>query len=247
MALVLLLAAASSASAQSPASPGRALLQRMHAAYDGKWYRTLTFVQRTIVARPTGVVDTTTWYESLSGPARLRIDMGLPSLGNGVLYTADSSFRIRGGTLQSANASGNLFLPLIMGVYLQPIDVTERQLRAFKFDLDRSTEGTWLGRRAIIIGASAVTDSLSPQFWIDAERMVAVRVRGTLFGARSSDIELGGYEKIGAAWLATRVSITTGAQRQTEEYSDWKAGMDLPEALFDVAHWGAAAHWASKK
>lgn len=247
LALALVLFAASRAPAQSPVPPGRALLQRMHAAYDGKWYRTLTFVQRTIVARPTGVVDTTTWYESLSGPARLRIDQGSPALGNGVLYTADSSFRVRDGALLRASAGGNVFLPLIMGVYLQPVDVTERQLRGFKFDLDRSTEGVWLGRPAIIIGASAPTDSLTPQFWIDTERMIAVRVRGTLFGAQSSDITLGGYEKIGAAWLATRVVIATGPQRQMEEYSDWKAGMALPESLFDVSQWRAAPHWASER
>src|SRR4051812_25436296 len=69
---------------------GTELLARMHDAYSGKWYKTLTFVQRTIVTRPTGAVDTTTWYEALKSPDRLRIDFGNPSQGNGALYTVDS-------------------------------------------------------------------------------------------------------------------------------------------------------------
>src|SRR3982751_2746392 len=74
-----------------PAS-GVELLTRMHDAYAGKWYRTLTFVQKTTVTRPTGVVDTSTWYEALKSPDRLRIDFGDPSKGNGALYTTDSLY-----------------------------------------------------------------------------------------------------------------------------------------------------------
>ena len=65
-----------------PAS-GTELLQRMHDAYAGKWYKTLTFVQKTTITRPTGVVDTSTWYEALKSPDRLRIDFDDPSKGNG--------------------------------------------------------------------------------------------------------------------------------------------------------------------
>jgi hypothetical protein len=242
-----LVAPSSSSGAQATPAAGRGVLQRMHAAYDGKWYRTLTFTQRTVITRASGAVDTAIWYESLSGPARLRIDIGAPSLGNGSLYTADSSISVRNGAVVRASAPGNVFLPLIMGAYLQPVDVTERQLRAFKFDLGLSYENTWHGRPAVVVGASAPGDSLSPQFWIDTERLVLVRARGTLFSSQMSDIDVGGYEKVGAAWLATRISFVIGALRQAEEYMDWKANVELSEALFDVAQWKTAPHWVGGK
>ena len=109
---------------------------------------------------------------------------------------------------------------------------------------DRSYAATWKDRRAIVVGASSPGDSLAPQFWIDAERLVVVRVRGALFGPQGSDIDVGGYERVGRAWLATRISMAIGTQRQTEEYFDWKADVALPESLFDVEQWSTAVHWA---
>ena len=61
----------------------------MRSKYLGKWFKTVTFSQQTIQTRPTAVVDTSTWYEALKTPDRLRIDFGDPKNGNGVLYTAD--------------------------------------------------------------------------------------------------------------------------------------------------------------
>ncbi|HYV95985.1 MAG TPA: hypothetical protein VE967_00870 [Gemmatimonadaceae bacterium] len=239
--LIPLLLIAQVAHAQPPA--GAILLNRMHNAYSGKWYHTLTFVQRTIITRD-GKTDTTTWYESLSGPARLRIDQGDPSLGNGVLYTADSATRVRTGTPAPARAGGNVFLPLIMGVYLQPLAETERQLLLFKFDFDKSFTTTWDGHPVTVIGASAASDSVSPQFWVDTDRLVLLRMRGSIIGP-GSDVRLGGYEKVGDGWLATRVTMTTPTLKQVEEYSDWSANIDLPESLFDVKQWMTAPHWAS--
>ena len=89
------LAACSSAPRGAPTSEpadGRALLGGMHDRYDGKWFRTMTFVQRTTQRRPDGTEQVTTWYEAQRGP-RLRIDFGDPALGNGALYTADSLYK----------------------------------------------------------------------------------------------------------------------------------------------------------
>ncbi len=72
-----------------------------------------------------------------------------------------------------------------------------------------------------------------------------VRARGTLFGAQGSEIDVGGYEKVGDAWLATRVSFVIGSLRQSEEYMDWKANVPVSEALFDFAQWKTAPHWVT--
>ena len=100
--------------AQGTASPrtGSDVLEAMRAAYAGKWYHTLTFTQKTTRRGQDGADHEQTWYETLAhtaaGGSRLRTDFGDLSAGNGVIYTADSSFSVRGGKLQSAEASGKI-------------------------------------------------------------------------------------------------------------------------------------------
>jgi hypothetical protein len=231
--------------AQADSRPGAAVLERMRRAYEGKWYNTLTFVQRTIIERPGQKSDTTTWYESVMGTT-LRIDVGDPSLGNGMLYSPDSTLVVRNGVLTRSIGSGNPFLPLIMGVYLKPVAQTARELVAFGIDVSLATTGTWEGRPVAIVGAASPTDTTSGQFWVD-DRNLVVRVLGTLRGMGNADVRIGGYERIGSAWLGTRVSIIQNGRTQVEEYSDWKAGVALSPDLFDVAKWKTAPHWAPKK
>src|SRR2546426_5423342 len=101
---------------------------RMRAAYVGKWFKTVTFVQQTTQTR-NGVTDTSTWYEALKAPDRLRIDFGDPTNGNGVVYTADSLYVVRGGKITRTVAAGNPFLPSVEGVYAQPLETTLRQIQ----------------------------------------------------------------------------------------------------------------------
>src|ERR1044072_2571275 len=96
---------------------GRAVLRRMQDAYAGKWYQSVAFVQKTTLFRPGGVRDSATWYESIKGPNLLRIVLGAPAAGRGVVSPAESSFVFRAGELAWSAAAGTPFLPLIMGVY----------------------------------------------------------------------------------------------------------------------------------
>jgi hypothetical protein len=115
--------AAMAANAQRPPSNGQEVLQRMHDAYAGRWYKSLTFRQQTTQWRPDGTSAVSTWLESLRYTpeigAQLRIDIGDLAAGNGVLYTADSTFVIRAAKLTTTRPQGNEFLPLIEGVYLR--------------------------------------------------------------------------------------------------------------------------------
>lgn len=239
------------AGAQSVPKTGAEVFQRMHDAYAGKWYRTLTFVQKTTQRRPNGTDTVSTWYESLrqvGGLTQLRIDVGDPSAGNGVLYTADSSWRMRDGKPVSASAGGNEFLPLIEGVYFNPVEQTIRELSSTKTDMSRVTEGSYQNRRVWIIGAASTADTTSPQIWIDAERNVAVRaILSPAANMPVLDIHLDGYVPIDGTWLASKIAMMRGGvPRQTEEYRDWKVNVDLPASLFAVATWTTSPHWAKR-
>lgn len=245
VALVALVALASSLPAQAP-QDGRALLDRMRSAYLGKWFKTVTFSQRTIRTHD-GVTDTTTWYEALKAPDRLRIDIGDPKNGNGVVYTADSLYVVRVGQITRIVAVGNQFLPFVMGVYVQPLDTTLRQIQPYGFDLTRLYTTTWQGRPTYVAGAQSAADTISPQFWIDQQRLVVVRIIMALTPgspAEVTDIRLDDYRPVAGGWLAVRVAIMRGGQViQKEDYADWRGNVDLPNDFFVAQKWGAVPHW----
>ncbi|MGH7523676.1 MAG: hypothetical protein ACREK8_05170 [Gemmatimonadales bacterium] len=232
--------------AQTPKS-GAEVLERMHHKYAGKWYATLTFTQQTTQYRG-GTPTVSTWYEAMQyqpGGAKLRIDTGDPALGDGVLYTADSSWSVRGGVARPGTANGNAFIPLIESVYLQPVDLTMKQLAEENIDFSRVADVTWEGRRAWAVGAASATDTTSPQFWIDKDRLVLVRMIVS-FGANRPpfDVHLDNLEPTGGGWLATKVTmLNNGAPVQTEEYSGWKTRQKLDPGLFDAARWSTVTHW----
>jgi hypothetical protein len=236
--------------AQTPRD-GAAVLERMRDAYNGTWYHTLTFAQKTTATRRDGTTNVSTWHESLrhtpAAGVQLRIDMGDLAAGNGMLYTADSTWIVRNGALQGVRGSGNEFLPLIEGVYVQPLARTIAEVTAMKIDLSRVRSGTWRDRPVWVVGATAASDSTSPQFWVDQQRNVVVRAILRPDTATTMDIALDGYEPVGPAWLATRIVMAVnGKVIQTEEYSDWRTGIQLPASLFDVKSWTTTPHWAKK-
>jgi hypothetical protein len=252
-AILILLGASAAAHAQATPKTGADVLQRMHDAYAGKWYRSLTFVQKTTQFRKDGTTTVSTWFESLRQATptttQLRIDVGDPAAGNGMLYTADSTWRLRSGNVTATQGEGNEFLPLIEGVYMQPVSRTIDQLKTTKVDMQRVAKGQWRDRAVWIVGASSAADTTSPQFWIDAKRNVVVRmILVPAPNASSMDIHLDGYVPLAGGWLATKVAMHVGgAPVQTEEYSEWKANVDLSPALFDPATWTTAPHWAAAR
>ncbi|HSP20289.1 MAG TPA: CHAT domain-containing protein, partial [Myxococcaceae bacterium] len=231
---------------------GRAALATMRAAHDQRWYTTLTFVQRTRRWDAQGKETQETWFESLRHTpgegTQLRIDRGSPSEGNGVLYSANETRSFRGGKQVSSKPGGNLLLPLIEGVYLQPVERTVAELAPAGIDWSRPViAGEWEKRPVWIVGASSAADARSAQLWIDVERQVVVRaILVPVPGAPLMDVRFGGWVPLAGAWLGTRCEFLVGGKLdQVEEYTDWKAGQPLPASLFDPARFTAAEHWAA--
>jgi hypothetical protein len=219
---------------------GTDVLERMRAAYDGKWYHTLTFAQKTTFIR-NGEKRIQSWREYLRHDEKgtqLRIDVGDASKGNGVLYTPDSSFRFQGGKLMVKNADGNPFLPLIEGVYVQPVAKTIAELAPIKIDLSKVYMGSWRSKPVWVVGATSATDSTSPQFWVDPAQKVVVRMIVNLGAPDPFDIQLEDYVPAGGGLLATKITmLVKGSPVQIEEYADWKVDVPLTDAMFDINNW----------
>jgi hypothetical protein len=211
----------------------------MHDRYAGHWYRTLTFVQTTTRHLASGRDTVMTWYESVSVPGKLRIDIGPPADGNGVLYTADSTYRLQHGAVTKAVAGGNELLALAFDVYAQPVDTTLAQLRRAGFDLTKSHADAWAGRKVWVVGA-AQGDTVALQFWIDQERLVLLRQLGPTVDARFNN-----YQRAGGGWISPDVDLLVGGKLvQHEQYFQITADRALSDALFDPHQWTTAPHWA---
>jgi hypothetical protein len=218
IAFALLLAAPLAAQSGGVPANGADVLERMRAKYAKKWYHTLEFSQRTTIFGRNSVREEI-WFERLwQSPTRgtlLRIDVGDPALGNSTINTADSGYVLRGGKLVQASANGNFFLPLIEGVYLQPVERTVRDLASAKIDMSKVYEGEWQGEKVWVVGAASPSDTLSPQFWIERKRLVVVRVL-IVFTPGQPPLFSG------------------GKPRQLEEYFNWKTRISIDPAVFEA-------------
>lgn len=238
------------ARAAAPAN-GFEMLQAMRDAYGKKWFTTLTFTQQTTRRGADGKDSTSTWYESIryteAKGAELRIDVGSPSLGNGVLYTADSIWVFREGKLTAHRAGGNELIPLIQGVYVQPVARTVAELAQTGVDLSRAVvSGKWNGRAVWIAGASSAIDTTSPQFWVDVENKMVVRaILKPVPSAPLMDMRFEKIVPVAGGWLATRCEFYVDGQiKQLEEYQGWRGNVALDPGLFEAAKWTTAKHWA---
>ncbi|HWB40863.1 MAG TPA: hypothetical protein VG500_06375 [Gemmatimonadales bacterium] len=218
-----------------PPKDGVELVAQMREQYLGKWYRTLTFVQKTTLAD--GKVET--WYEAAELPGKLRIDIAPLDAKNTLLFRNDTLYEFKAGKLAESKLLVHPLMVLGFDVYAQPVDKTVRQLRALGFDLSRLHEAEWQGRPAWVVGAAA-GDTVTRQFWIDQERLYFVRMvePGKQNPSASVETQFNKYIPMGQGWLETEVRfLVNGETKMLEEYTEPKAGVTLNPAIFDPATW----------
>ena len=233
----LTLTFAASAIATPPPKNGEELVTRMRERYAGKWYRTLTFTQRTTL--PDGKVEI--WYEALELPGKLRIDVAPLDSGKTLLFRNDSLYVFEQKKLKASQPLVHPLMVLGFDVYQSPVSETVRKLKDLKFDLSKVHETTWKGRPTYVVGA-APQDTTSPQFWIDAERLYFVRslepskkdalvINETVFDK---------YVPLDGGWVELEVLfLANGKQQVKEEYSNTRANVKLDPAIFDPRSWTA--------
>lgn len=224
---------------------GQDVLAAMRARYDGKWYKTLTFKQKTSRLTADGKWNVQTWYEAMKIPGSLRIDFDPISAGNGVIYARDSAFTVSGGRPLRGSPAINELLLLGFDVYGNTPARTAAILRKEGFDLTRVHADTFQGRPMIVVGARA-GDTRSKQFWIDAERLYFVRElsRAPRDSTKVQDVRFVNYQREGDGWMAPRVEIhTDGKLVFFEDYSDIRTNVELSDDLFDPGKFKTAKHW----
>jgi outer membrane lipoprotein-sorting protein len=215
------------------------LVRAMHDRYTSSWYKTLTFEQETKQYDPNGRPTSSTWYEALSLPGRLRIEMD-SARQRGVIFARDSQYVYRDGKLMGVRRSIHPLLLLGFDLYFLPVQETLAKLKESQFDLSVLRADSWQGRPVYVVGAKK-GDSHSPQFWIDKERLYFVRLLqpGGKDGLQTQEAQFNKYTRLAGGWISREVvAKVDGKVVLTEEYSNIKAGGKLDSGLFDPEHWG---------
>ena len=233
------------AAVPAPPTSAAELIARMHDRYEGKWYRTMTFLQNNTLYRTGGGEDRSQWMEYMAIPGRLRIEYPPATSRSGVLYENGRVHAFNAGKrLQTQTRIHPL---LLMGgdVYAIPPEVTLRRLDSLSVDLAKFRSDTLSGVPVYVVGAAA-GDSTSAQVWVEADRLVTLRVveRETR-GDRTvvTDSRFAKYQEMDGVLVATeRLIIRDGRPVFKEEYADVKLDVPLDSSLFDPEKWNDAKH-----
>jgi hypothetical protein len=238
--ILLVVPAAQSATLKTPEE----LVQAMQKKYGKSWYKTATFVQKTVNYEADGSKKISTWYEAMSVPGSLRIDFAPTRDGNGILFTNNTIYSFKDGKVANTRPFVHPLLVLGFDIYRLPLADVISALRGLKFDLSILREDTWQGRPAYVVGAKA-GDHHSPQFWIDKKNLYFVRLLrpSGKDGAETQETQFNKYERLGGGWMSPEVIfMVNGKIVTTEEYSEMRADVSLDTRLFDPQYW-TTVHW----
>jgi len=250
---LLALAASGCVSAgRGPAAPpkpvsGTDVVQRMFSRYDGKWFRTMQFTQENTRYLANGRTDRSQWKEYMLVPGRLRIEFMPASGGNGAVYADGNVYSFEGGRLTRTTAQLNILLVLTADVYAQPVATSVRQLTTLGVDVTKLRADSFNGRAVWVVGGTGATDLASPQFWVDAETWVVLRVidrpaQGSAPTPRAStEYRLGDYRVIdGVPVVHEIVFLRDGKQFFREQYTDVQLNTAIDARVFSSTQWRAA-------
>ena len=211
---------------------GHDVIARMHDRWQGKWFRTLTFVQRTTFPdRPAE-----TWHETIQNPGRLRIDFGPVDSMNTAIMRNDSVYQFKRGKPAGPHPYPNTLGVVLSDVYAQPVAMTVRQLEAAGFDLAKIRADTLRGQRVWVIGAAA-GDSTSPQLWIDHERLLLLRLHEA---GPAGAVMIGDVLRRASGRIPVETEMRfreNGKEVQREEYTQLTIDPQLDPWVFDAGEW----------
>src|SRR6266550_2566571 len=181
------------------------LIKAMHDRYDGKYLKTMSFLQNNTRYTATGQEQKSQWYEHIEIPGKLRIAFLPASQKSGLVQVDDRVASFDNGIRVDFRPSVNPLLLLTADVYAAPITTIIRGLDSLHVDQELIRADEWDGHPVYVVGAKA-GDSTANQMWVDAERMLLLRfIQRSKTGDRTrvSDIRVQGYKDIGGFQIPT--------------------------------------------
>ena len=161
-----------------------------------------------------------------------------------MLLAGDSLYVFKEGNLSSTRAFVHSLLLLGFDIYFLPPQESIAKLKGLHFDMSLLRQDTWRGHPVYVVGGQK-DDLHSPQFWIDKERLLFVRLlepAGT-DGTMTRETQFNNYVPLAKGWLAPEVVVMVdGKVRMSEKYSDFRGNPKLDLNLFSPKYW-TTARW----
>jgi len=223
---------------------GETLLRAMHGRYQNNWYETLTFTQKSTTHNDDGTDKSEIWHEAMLLPGNLRIDIGPPADGNGMLVANGARTSFQNGKASDPHPFVHMLLVLGFDVFRQPTQATVDQIKGQGFDLTKLREDSWDGESVYVVGADK-GDLKSKQFWVEKKRLLFVRMIAPdrRDAAKTADSRFADYRQLPVGWVAARVEFfVAGKNVFSEEYSEIQTNPKLDPAIFDRRQFNSQ-HW----
>jgi hypothetical protein len=223
---------------------GTGLLRAMHDRYKASWYETVTFTQKSTTYKPDGTNSAETWYEAALLPGRLRIDIGPPNDGKGLVIDNGTMTVFKAGQVTATHPYVNMLLVLGFDVYRQAPETTSNVVKGEGFDLSKIHQDTWEGKPAYVVGADK-GDLLSKQFWVEKDRLLFLRViePSRAEPGKLDDVRFMDYRKLANAWIAARVEVHSDDKLVfSEDYTEIQADVKIGPEVFDPKQY-SSTHW----
>jgi hypothetical protein len=221
-------------------SDGPSLASAMRAKYGGQWFKTLSFTQNNTLYSTRGGATNSQWRERMSVPGKLRIDYLPLTQKSGVLFDGSRVHTFDNGRAIDAQPGVNALMLITADLYVQPLERTTHLLDSLGFDLTKLRRDSWEGQAAYVVGAAA-GDSTTSQFWVDTEKLVALRVvQKERRGTRDivTDVRFGKFADFGGFPIATEVlQYRDGRLVFKEQYVDVRVNEPIPDTTFDATKW----------
>jgi len=216
------------------------LLQAMHDRYDGKYLKTMSFLQNNTQYTSTGEEKKSQWYEHIEVPGKLRIAF-LPATGKSGLVQVDNRVAsFDNGIRVDFRPSINPLLLLTSDVYAAPVAVISRSLDSLHVNTEIMRNDVWEGDPVYVVGAKA-GDTTSNQMWVDRDNLRLVRfIQSQKAGERTmiSDIRVRDYKEIDGFEIPTEfLVLRNGRPFWREQYADVRINGEIPAGAFDQARW----------
>ena len=234
--------AASRAMSTVHATSSSGLIRAMHERYDGKYLKTMSFLQNNTRYTATGEEQKSQWYEHIEIPGKLRIAFLPASQKSGLVQIDDRVASFDNGIRVDFRPSVNPLLLLTADVYVAPVTTIMRGLDTLHVDPEIIRDAIWEGDPVYVVGARA-GDTTSNQMWVDRDHLRLVRfIQSQKAGDRTmlSDIRVLGYKEIGGFDVPTEfLVIRNGRPVWREQYADVRINENFPPGTFDQATWNA--------
>ncbi len=216
------------------------LIGAMHDRYDGKYLKTMTFLQENTAYTTTGEEQKSQWFVHVQAPGKLRIAFLPVAQKSGLVQVGERVASFDNGIRVDFRPSVNPLLLLAVDAYTGPASTVIRGLDSLGVDTETIRTDEWEGRPVYVVGAKA-GDSTSSQAWIDAEHLRLARfIQRAGRGARTiiSDIRVRNYREIDGYQVPTEfLTLRNGRPAWREQRTDIKINADLPAGVFDQALW----------